>query len=144
MAPNKPGTPSTIQTLLVTSPSERTAGVAVAVVLPAPRLGAGIAGVVSVDPRFAKRLIWNLLPALLVVSAIGTVLAGDDGLLERHVLKQRLVSMQDQVANIQAENVGLKMRVLSLRQDPLAVRRAAATGVYAAQPGSTIYRFVSP
>jgi cell division protein FtsB len=92
----------------------------------------------------AKRLIWNLVPALMVVSAVAMALAGDDGLLGRHVLKQRLVAMQDQVADIRVENTQLQARVIALRQDPLAVRRAAAAGVFAAKPGSTIYRFIAP
>ena len=66
------------------------------------------------------------MPATIVVGAVWGVVFGDDGLLERHALKQRLIHMDERVEQIKAENAGLRDEIQSLRDDPVAVRRASA------------------
>ena len=81
------------------------------------------------------------MPATIVVGAVWGVVFGDDGLLERHALKQRLIHMDERVEQIKAENSVLRDEIQSLRDDPVAVRRASAEQLLAAEAGSTIYRF---
>ncbi len=80
------------------------------------------------------------MPATIVLVGIWGVVFGDDGLLERHALKLRLHRVQDRVQVIEVENAQLRDEILRLREDPVAVRRAAAEQLLAAEPGSTIYR----
>lgn len=95
----------------------------------------------SILSSLGRRLLWSLVPATIVVGAVWGVVFGDDGLLERHALKQQLYRMQDRVAAIEAENEKLRDEIRKSRTDPVAVRRAAAEQLLAAEPGSTIYRF---
>jgi len=88
-----------------------------------------------------RRIVWNLLPVVLVVGALEIVLVGEDGLVARHQLKQRLYTTQTKVKQIEAENASRRARVRSLRENPVAVKRAAAERLLAAEKGSTIYRF---
>ena len=36
-----------------------------------------------------RRLVWNVIPVLMVFGAVQMALLGDDGLLQRHQVKQR-------------------------------------------------------
>ena len=91
-----------------------------------------------------RRIIWNLVPLALVVGALEIVLVGEDGLLVRHQVKTRLYTTQSKVQQVKAENAVLRGRVRSLRENPAAVKRAAAERLLAAEKGSTIYRFHAP
>lgn len=92
-------------------------------------------------PALLRRVLWSLVPAALIVGAVSGVVFGDEGLLARHALKQRLYRMDDRVEQIKAENEVLREQIQSLRSDPVAVRRASAEQLLAAPAGSTIYRF---
>lgn len=82
-----------------------------------------------------------MIPALIAVGGVWGVVFGDEGLLKRHAVKQRLYVMQERVASIETENEALRLKIQRLREDPVALRRAAAEQLLAAEPGSTIYRF---
>ncbi len=88
-----------------------------------------------------RRIVWNLIPVVLVVGALQIVLVGEDGLLARHQLKKRLYTTQSKVEQASIENAMLRSRVRSLRENPAAVKRAVAKRMLAADVGSTIYRF---
>lgn len=88
-----------------------------------------------------RRLVWNVVPAALVVGALWASLAGEHGLLERHKLKARLAATQAEVVRVQQENTRLASEVRALRQDPVALRREAARTLLRAEAGATIYRF---
>ena len=92
-------------------------------------------------PAFLRRVFWSLVPAAIIVGAVSGVVFGDEGLLARHALKQRLFRMDERVEQIKAENEVLREQIQSLRTDPVAVRRASAEQLLAAPTGSTIYRF---
>lgn len=92
---------------------------------------------------FLRRLVWNLIPAALVVGVLSAVLGGPDGLLRRHDLKQRLYRTQDQLQHVDLENRALRAEVWRLHNDPVTVERAATEALLVAEPGSTIYRFGS-
>lgn len=95
------------------------------------------------ESPLVRRLLWNLLPLAVVVGAVATTLIGEEGLLNRHAVKQRLYGVEDQVSQLQADNARLRARVRALQRDPDVVRRAAAEQLLVAEPGSTIYRFES-
>lgn len=97
----------------------------------------------TADSPLLRRLVWNLVPLAVVVAAVATTLMGEDGLLRRHALKQRLLAIEDQLAQVEQENEGLAAEVRRLREDPSALRRAAAEELLVAEPGSTIYRFAA-
>lgn len=80
------------------------------------------------------------MPASIILVGVWGVVFGDDGLLERHALKLRLLRVQDRVEAIEVENAQLRDEIRRLKEDPVAVRRAAAEQLLAAEPGSTIYR----
>lgn len=105
-------------------------------VLSAPALPA-----LRIPARVLRRVLWNLLPATLVVAVLADAMSGEDGLLRRHLLRQRLVSMQTELAGLEASNAALRSEVEALRSDPDAVRRAAAEELLLAPAGSTVYRF---
>ena len=88
-----------------------------------------------------RRLLWNLLPLVVVVVALSSTLLGPEGLLQRHKVKQRLYALQDQVAHLKDDNARLEAQIRRLRHDPDAVRRAAAEQLLLVEPGATVYRF---
>ena len=92
-------------------------------------------------PPFLLRLLYQVIPIALIVSAISYTLVGEEGLLNRHAIKQDLYATQARVERISAENEALQARIDAIRQDPDAVRRAAAEKLLLAPEGSVIYRF---
>ena len=88
-----------------------------------------------------RRLVWNVVPAVLIVGVVGLVVLGDEGLLARHALKQRLVLTREHAEKLEEENAMLRAEIQRMRKDPLVVRRTVAESLYLAPAGSTIYRF---
>ncbi len=88
-----------------------------------------------------RRLIWNVVPAIIVVGAVGMVLGGKEGLLKRHELKHQLVVMKGRTERLEMENDALRREIRALHSEPTVVQRAAAEALLNAAPGSTIYRF---
>lgn len=88
-----------------------------------------------------RRIIFNIVPLMIVVGAIGYTLAGDEGILKRSALKQKLFTIQGRVVQLQSDNDDLQAQIRALREDPAAVKRLAAERLLLAEPGSTIYRF---
>jgi len=95
----------------------------------------------SFESVLLRRLVWNIVPAALVVGTLGASLAGENGLLSRHKLKARLAATEAQVVAVEVENADLRAEVRGLRGSPVALRRAAARTLLRAEPGSTLYRF---
>ena len=81
------------------------------------------------------------MPAAILLACVWGVIFGDEGLMSRHLVKQRLYYVQDRVSGLETENAKLADEIGRLRDDPVALRRAAAEQLLAAEPGSTIYRF---
>lgn len=89
----------------------------------------------------ARRLVWNVLPAGLVVSLVYLAVFGEHGLLARQRIQQDLRRTQRQLQSIQADNARLLREIDQLRNDPVSVERAAAEELLRVPPGSTVYRF---
>jgi cell division protein FtsB len=107
--------------------------------LPRTRVGAPV-----LSGALMRRIVWNVIPVVLVVGALEMVLLGDDGLLERHNVKNRLYTTRAKADEIQVHNAVLRARIRQLQTDPVAVRRSAAERLLLAPTGSTIYRFEEP
>ena len=43
---------------------------------------------------FLRRLVWNVLPGLMLLGAVKMTLLGDEGMLNRHQVKRRLYATQ--------------------------------------------------
>lgn len=104
-----------------------------------PRIGS-TAGTLMV----ARRLVWNVLPVVMLLGAVKMTLLGDEGMLNRHQVKRRLHSTQVKVEQVHIENAALKAKIRLLRTDPRYVKRSAAEHLLMADEGSTIYRFDGP
>ena len=94
--------------------------------------------------RFTNRLLWNLIPAVLVVGSLSYAFMGSDGFLYRHDLRQQVLATEAAAVDLERQNAATRAEVWRLRNDPDAIRRAAAEELLVAEPGSTIYRFVAP
>jgi cell division protein FtsB len=95
---------------------------------------------IALNSALLRRLIWNVLPAALVLGALYMTVAGEAGLLARHRLQQQVVVTELRVDRVQDENTLKRLRIDSLRGDPDALRREAAEQLLVAAPGSTVYR----
>jgi cell division protein FtsB len=101
-------------------------------------------GTITGTHTVIRRLVWNVVPVLMVLAAVQMALLGDDGLLKRHQVKQRLYSTQVHVDTVKVYNERLRARIRMLRTDPRYVKRAVAEKLLLAEAGSTIYRFEGP
>ncbi|MAY81102.1 MAG: hypothetical protein CL930_10005 [Deltaproteobacteria bacterium] len=102
---------------------------------------------VSISPlssTVVRRLVWNVLPVVLVVGFMQMALFGDDGLLKRHQVKQHLYATQAKVGQVEKLNAELAARVRMMRTNPAFVERAAGERLLLAKEGGTIYRFEGP
>lgn len=95
----------------------------------------------SLLASLGRRLLWSLVPASVVIVAVWGTVFGEEGLLQRHTLKQRLFQAEDRLGVVQEENARLREQIGLMQREPMAVRRAAAEQLLAAEAGSTIYRF---
>lgn len=93
------------------------------------------------DTALARRLIWNVLPAALVIGAVYMTVAGKSGLLARHALKQRVHTTQVAVEALHGSNAHKRARIAAIKLDPEALQRAAADELLVAPPGAVVYRF---
>ena len=91
-----------------------------------------------------RRLVWNVIPVVMVFGAVQMALLGDDGLLKRHQVKQRLYATQAKVDSVKIHNQQLRARIRLLRTEPTYVKRVVAEKLLLAEAGSTIYRFEGP
>ena len=84
------------------------------------------------------------MPATFVVVVLWQAMTGEDGIMNRHQHKQRLISLEHELAAMERSNQALEDEISAIRTDPDALRRAAAEELHMAVPGSTIYRFELP
>ena len=93
------------------------------------------------DTALARRLIWNVLPAALVIGAVYVTVAGEAGLLARHALKQRVHTTEQAVTGLREDNEHKRARIAALKREPEALQRAAADELLVAPPGAVVYRY---
>ena len=81
---------------------------------------------VALKPALVRRVIWNLVPASVLVGALWVALVGDNGLLERSSLQQRLISTESRLAYMEEGNREIEAEIRALKIAPQVRRRAAA------------------
>ena len=101
-------------------------------------------GTTSGTHTVVRRLVWNVVPVLMVLASVQMALLGDDGLLKRHQVKQRLYATQSKVDSVKVHNEKLRAKIRMMRTKPTYVKRAVAEKLLLAEAGSTIYRFEGP
>jgi cell division protein FtsB len=94
-----------------------------------------------VQAALFRRLVWNVVPAFVIIGVVGLAILGDEGLLARHALKQRLALTEEHATKVEKENDFLRSEIQRMKQDPLVVQRTVAESLYLAPEGATIYRF---
>ena len=104
-----------------------------------PRIGAS-SGTIMV----ARRLVWNVLPALMLLGAVKMAFLGDEGMFNRHQVKRRLHATKLKVEQARVDNAALSARIRLLRTDSRFVKRAAGAQLLMAEEGTTLYRFAGP
>ena len=65
-------------------------------------------GTTSGTHTVVRRLVWNVVPVLMVLASVQMALLGDDGLLKRHQVKQRLYATQSKVDSVKVHNEKLR------------------------------------
>jgi len=88
-----------------------------------------------------KRLLFTVLPALVVVALVHATIMGDNGLVRRHRMQADLDRAHRKLAAMEAENARIEREVRQLRTDETTVRRAAAEELLLVPAGSVVYRF---
>lgn len=92
------------------------------------------------DP-FLRRMLWNVLPAALVVVIIYLAVFGENGILRRHRMVAELEAAERRLEEVELVNARLRREVTQIRADDATVARVAAEELLLVPPGSTVYRF---
>jgi len=87
-----------------------------------------------------RRIVWNLLPAVMVIGMIYLAIFGEDGLLAQRRIEKDLARTERRLDEVRAENARLSREVKALQSDPVTRERAAAEEILLVPPGSTVYR----
>ncbi len=90
-----------------------------------------------------RRLVWNVLPTVVVLGILYLAVWGDNGLVRRGELSADLVKAERRLETIRRENASLEREVARLADDPITQRRAAAEELLLVPAHSTLYRFPS-
>ena len=89
----------------------------------------------------ARRLLFNVLPAVMVGGMVYFTIFGSNGLVARHRLQDELAREQRRLTELEAENATLRREIRELGGDATALQRAAAEDLQLVPSGSTVYRF---
>lgn len=92
-------------------------------------------------PHLPLRLIFNVLPAVLIIGSFVYVVWGDNGVLVRHQLSQQLDQAQDDLARLDGENRRLLRDMRAMHEDPVVVERLVADELGWGRDGDVIVRF---
>ncbi len=93
------------------------------------------------DPRLFKRLLWQAIPAALVISGVYFAVGSEGGLIQRYEQSQRLRTYEDRLTAVESHNAELRREIQRLRVDPTLIERAAAETLLVGRPGTVVYRF---
>lgn len=88
----------------------------------------------------ARRLLWNVIPAIVVIGVIYLAIFGEDGLLAQRRIEKDLARTERRLTEVRAENARLSREVKALQSDPTTRERAVAEEILLVPPGSTVYR----
>lgn len=88
-----------------------------------------------------RRLLWNVLPASVVLAILYLAVWGENGLIKEQELARDLAKAERRLEAVRRENASLEREVSRLRDDPATQRRAAAEELLLVPAHSTVYRF---
>ena len=88
-----------------------------------------------------SRLVWNIIPTVLVAVILYLAVWGENGLIKQRELTTELAKTERRLDAVKAENAGLDREVARLRDDPATQSRAAAEELLLVPANSTVYRF---
>jgi cell division protein FtsB len=88
-----------------------------------------------------QRLLWNVLPTLVVGVILYLAVWGENGLVKQRELTTELAKTERRLEGVQSENATLEREVARLRDDPGTQSRAAAEELLLVPEHSTVYRF---
>lgn len=92
------------------------------------------------DPR-ARRILFNIVPTVLVLGIMYLSVFGGQGLVRRHHMREELARVNRQLAATEESNAVLRRDIQRLQVDDQSRARAAAEELLLVPPGSTVYRF---
>ncbi len=88
-----------------------------------------------------RRLVWNVLPTVVVMGILYLAVWGDNGLVRGGELSADLAKAERRLDAVRRENASLEREVARLADDPVTQRRAAAEELLLVPAHSTLYRF---
>lgn len=87
------------------------------------------------------RLLWNVLPTVVVGVILYLAVWGENGLIKQRELTTELTKTERRLEGVRAENATLEREVARLRDDAGTQTRAAAEELLLVPEHSTVYRF---
>ncbi len=88
-----------------------------------------------------QRVLYAVLPLVLIGSVVASTVLGEHGLIARHRLRGRLAAAHEQLAAIERENQRLIYELKGMDRDPVVLERAIAEELTWGQANAVIYRF---
>ncbi len=88
-----------------------------------------------------RRLLWNVLPTVVVMAILYLAVWGDNGLVKQRELAADLAKTERRLESVRRENASLEREVARLRDDSASQRRAAAEELLLVPAHSTVFRF---
>lgn len=89
----------------------------------------------------SRRLLFAVLPALVLAAAASSVVWGDNGLLVRHQIEGQAQDAQRELARLDRENERLLKDLRSMDQDPIVRERLVADELQWGRPDAVLVRF---
>ena len=93
-------------------------------------------------PIWVQRLLFAVLPAVLVCGMATWTIVGEAGVLARRDLEHRLIEANKSLADLEKDNRHLLWELRSMDRDRRAMEREVVQELHWAPEGATVYRFV--
>ena len=92
-------------------------------------------------PVWVQRLLFAVLPAILVCGMATWTIVGDAGVLARSDLEHRLTEANQSLADLERDNQNLLWTLRSIDGDRRAMEREVVRELHLAPKGATVYQF---
>jgi Mg2+/citrate symporter len=90
---------------------------------------------------FFLRVIYSIIPSVLIFSVLWFAVFGEQGLFRYHMLQQSLGVIRFNVSEIEEVNGALSNQIVQLKGSERQIRLQAAERLYRSSEGAVIYRF---
>ena len=88
-----------------------------------------------------QRIVFAVLPALVILTVVASAVWGDNGLVVRHQMKKDLRAANADLAQIERENQRLLRELTISDRDPVVLERMVADELGWGHGDATLYRF---